>query len=422
VIRTRWLVLFTIAVVVASGVLVYLSETDRSEAALDDLGAEQRAVARAASLALAGGASLASVERDGAVVLIADAGTLRGLDGHPVTAPDLAAAIARGESTVRVSPADAPALGLPARTAMVGVARVADRRSVAVASSAERQRDRDRSGRLRVLLTMLLAAVVMTGSSAVIWKKQQSEAELARELAVAETARGRDAELDRLSRAATMAALGSGVAHELSTPLGVIVGRAEQLLARAGGDERTARSAQAILDQADHINRVVRGLLGLARGAPIAMQPTAAAELVGAATARVEHRFQRAGVRLDADVDPALPDVRCEPLLLEHALINLLLNACDASPAGAVVRVAVHAGASEITFAVTDDGAGITPDDAARALEPFFTTKPPGAGTGLGLAIASEIAKTHRGALEIAPRSPRGTRACIRVPIEGDVS
>ena len=422
-IRTRWLVLFTIAVVVGSGVLVYLSETDRSDAALEDLGAEQVAVARAASLAVDRGASLLSVEHDGAVVLIGDAaGDLRTLDGHAVTAPALSDAIARGERIVRLAPDDAPAIGLPARTAMVGVARAPDGRIVAVASSAERQRDRDRSGRLRVLLSMLIAAVVMTGSSVVVWSKQRREAALARELAVAETARARDAELDRLSRAATMAALGSGVAHELSTPLGVIVGRAEQLLARAGADERMARNAQAILDQADHINRVVRGLLGLARGAPIAMQPTAAGDVVGAATALVTHRFAGAGVRLDADVDPALPEIRCEPLLLEHALVNLLLNACDASPPGAAVRIEVHADAAEIAFVVTDDGAGITADDAARAVEPFFTTKPPGAGTGLGLAIANEIAKTHRGALEIAPRGPRGTRACIRVPIEGGVS
>jgi signal transduction histidine kinase len=68
---------------------------------------------------------------------------------------------------------------------------------------------------------------------------------------------------------------------------------------------------------------------------------------------------------------------------------------------------------------VTDEGEGITQADAARAIEPFFTTKPVGQGTGLGLAIANEIASTHRGSLAIGPRTPRGTRAAITIPAGG---
>jgi len=92
-----------------------------------------------------------------------------------------------------------------------------------------------------------------------------------------------------------------------------------------------------------------------------------------------------------------------------------LLNACDASPAGATVHLDVKADSAELAFVVTDEGEGITEAAAARAVEPFFTTKP--AGTGLGLAIANEIASTHRGALALAPCKPRGTRASITVPV-----
>ena len=429
VIRTRWLVVVTIAAVAAIGGLVYRDETNRSEAALDDLGEEAAVVARAASLALVAGgdpgtASLRELQRPGSIIVLTrePGGELRTLDGRRVTSPDLDAAIARGERTARGSPVDAPNLGLPERTAMIGIARTPAGRVVAIANSAERQRDRDRTGRLRVLLSMLLAACVMSAFAAVVWRKQRSEAVLSRELAVAEIARSRDAELDRLNRAATMAALGSGVAHELSTPLGVIVGRAEQLMARVRDDERSVRNAQAILDQAEHINRVVRGLLGLARGAPIALQPVQARALVREAAALVQHRFLRANVTLLPAVGASLPEVRCEPLLFKHALVNLMLNACDASPPRSTVRVDVHADAAEMAFVVTDEGEGITAQNAARAIEPFFTTKPAGEGTGLGLAIANEIAKTHRGTLDIAATSPRGTRACIRIPIEASVA
>ncbi len=420
-IRTRWLVILTIATVAVIGGLVYRDETARSEAALEDLGEQQAMIARAASLALSarGPESLVALQRPGnVVVLIRKPGDLRALDGRLLASPDLATAAERGDRIVRIAPADAPSLGLPERTAMVGVAMSPDGSGVAVASSAERQRDRDRAGRLRVLLSMVLAAAVMSGFAWFVWRKQRSEAQLERELAVAEIARGRDVELDRLNRAATMAAIGSGVAHELSTPLGVIVGRAEQLIARVHGDERAVKNAQAILDEAEHINQVVRGVLGLARGAPIALQAVDARALVRDAAALVEHRFSRANVHLVPAVGALLPELRCEPLLFKHALVNLMLNACDASPAKSTVRVDVHADAAEMAFVVTDEGDGITAQNAARALEPFFTTKPAGQGTGLGLAIANEIAKTHRGSLAIGPTSPRGTRACIRVPIE----
>ncbi|MGE5182417.1 MAG: sensor histidine kinase, partial [Acidobacteriota bacterium] len=132
----------------------------------------------------------------------------------------------------------------------------------------------------------------------------------------------------------------------------------------------------------------------------------------------VAHRFARARVELAVAAGDELPAVRCEPLLFKHALVNLLLNACDASPAGATVHLDVRAEGGEVVFAVTDDGDGIAPADAARAIEPFFTTKPAGKGTGLGLAIAREIASSHRGSLAIAPRDPRGTRAQISVPTE----
>ena len=405
-IHTRWFVAITIAVVGAIGTLVYFDEIRRSDAALDDLGERQVELARVVAL----DPSPAQMQLADSVIELAPPGRAF----VPIDLPEL-----RGSTgIVRLSPDRAALLGLPARTAMVGLARTRDGGTLAVATSAAHQRDRDRTGRNRVLLSMVLAASVMTAFTLVIWRRQRHEARLERELAVAATASARDAELDRLHRAATMAALGSGVAHELSTPLGVIVGRAEQVLARVAGDDRAVKNIQVILEQTDHINQVVRGLLGLARGAPIALQAVEANSLVRDAAALVHHRFVRANVTLSPRVDHVLPEVRCEPLLFKHALINLLLNACDASPPRSTVHVDITADHAEIAFVVTDEGVGITPQNAARATEPFFTTKPEGQGSGLGLAIANEIAKTHRGSLDLARRSPHGTRACIRIPLE----
>src|ERR1019366_8262729 len=101
------------------------------------------------------------------------------------------------------------------------------------------------------------------------------------------------------------------------------------------------------------------------------------------------------------------------------AIVNLLLNACEACQAGEHVEVAARADAESVAFVVTDDGAGIASEHAARATKPFFTTKAEAGGAGLGLAIATEIAKSHRGDLTIGPHAGRGTRACIEIPIAG---
>ncbi|MFT3696935.1 MAG: ATP-binding protein [Kofleriaceae bacterium] len=394
VIRARWFVVLTIAVVAAIGAIVYRDETDRSEKTLELLGARQAELARVVAIA----PDKAQLERS--IVIT---------EPFPIPLP-------KGTPYTRISREDAAKLGLPARTAMAGFAITPTGQRIAVVTSAEHQRDLDFATRNKVLFAMMLAAGVMTTFTIMMWRRQRHEAGLERDLAVAETARARDAELDRLHRAATMAALGSGVAHELSTPLGVIVGRAEQLQARFPDDERAQKALATILEQTNHMNDVVRGLLGLARGAPIAMQPARADAIVKEATALVEHRFARAHVTLEEHITGQLPEIRCEPLLFKHALVNLLLNACDAAPAKSTVRVDVGADARQITFAVTDEGEGITPDHAARVTEPFFTTKP--TGTGLGLAIVNEIAKTHRGTLDLAQITPHGTRASITIPLE----
>ena len=419
--RARWLLLSMIATVVVVGLLTYWNERQRSESGLEDLGAEQAEIARAAGIAMIGAPQLdklRDLEVDGARVLVLAPGAreLQLLDGRRVDLADVRESFTRGDRVLRLSRDQAASLGLPARTAMLGMARLANGWGLAVAASGERQRDRDLAGLYRMLIAMALAVGIVTAFGGAALARQRKQLDLARELAIADLARAKDAELERVSRSATMAALGSGIAHELSTPLGVIVGRAEQLLARTTGDDRAAKAAQTIIEQAEHMDRVVRGLLGLARGAPIALQAVEPKSLVREAAALVEHRFARANVQLVPVVGAEVPTVRCEPLLFKHALVNLLLNACDASPAGATVRLEVQGDSAEVAFVVSDEGDGITPANAARAVEPFFTTKPLGQGTGLGLAIANEIASTHRGSLAIAPKLPRGTRASITIP------
>ena len=432
-----------IAAVAVVGALAFWDEQRESGAALNDFAQEQATLA--ASVANELGTRLSAVEATAVpltdllagaarlerpaalVVLVAPPhGTLHATDGREVAAPPIASALAQGRSTLRLTKAEAATVGLSERTAMAGLAHLDAGRhgrwSVAVVASAERERDRERWARLRLVLSTTLAAGLVVGFGGHALRRQRKQFELQRQLELADVERERDERLARLSRATTMVTLASGVAHEISTPLGVISGRAEQLLQRAEGDERSRRAASAILDQCQRIKDVVRGLLDVARGGSPVLHGVHPTALASAAVTLVEHRFEKAGVRLTTAVPDSLPLVHCDPTLLEQALVNLLLNACDACARGGAVELSARAGAGGVTFVVTDDGEGIAEVAVARATEPFFTTKPGDRGTGLGLAIVNEIAKCHRGSFAIEPGTPRGTRASLQVPVEGSTS
>jgi signal transduction histidine kinase len=342
-------------------------------------------------------------------------------DGSKVSSPVIEEACARGAAWVRLSHEEAEAVGLPARTAIAGLAPVGDEPgrgwTVAVVATAQEERDRELRAQWRLVLGVSVTAGLVFAFGGLALRKQRKELELERELAVAEVERERDERLVRADKLATMGALATGIAHEVSTPLGVIMGRAEQVLPKVADDERGRRAVEAILEQGERIGRVIRGFLALARGDSPAFEQVDPAEIARASVELVEHRFAKAGVTLQADVPRGLPLVACEPRLLEQSLVNLLLNACDACQPHGVVMLDVRGDVERVAFVVTDDGEGITPESAARVFEPFFTTKPPGSGTGLGLPISNEIVKHHRGKLTVEPRAgAAGTRACIQVP------
>jgi two-component system NtrC family sensor kinase len=365
-----------------------------------------------------------AVDREGALrILLAPpkSNLLYPTDGRPIASASLRRGLDGNLPTVRLSRSEAAEIGLVARTAMAGLVHVdaggLGRWGAIAIGTAARQRDRETRAFWRLVLGVGVASSLVLAFGGVALREQRKELQLQAALAVAEAHRERDEQLARAERVATMGTFAMGIVHEVSTPLAVILGRAEQLLGRANQDERSVHAAQAILQQVDRIQVVIRRFLDMARGGPPALARADPGEVVRSAAASVEHRFANAGVSLAANIPPDMPEVHCDRGLLEQAIVNLLLNACDACPPDGNVEITVRSDSERVAFVVTDDGQGIAPVDADRVKKAFFTTKPPGAGTGLGLPIASEIAKSHRGELTIAPMDPRGTRACIEIPL-----
>jgi two-component system NtrC family sensor kinase len=436
--RSWGLLLAVVASVALVGGLAYWDSLRESRAALQDLGTEQANVARGIAAALALGTDQVKrsvlagapwgptgLERSGSIkwFLLAPEGLqLEGSDGSVVSSDRVILAAQRRAETVHLSRAEAVALGLPARSALVGLATI-DRGplagwTIAVAATALRERDRELWAQKRLVLSVLAPTGLLLLLGGIALRNQRKELDLNRELAVAAAREEQNERLASASRVAALGTLALGVAHEVSTPLGVITGRAEQLLGKVQGDARGSAAVNAILDQSQRISQVIRGLLGLARGDRMSSDHLSAVEIAKRAVALIEHRFNAAHVRLAMEIAGDTPTLTGDARLLENALVNLLLNALDASAEGTGVRLVVETRGDRVRFSVDDDGSGILPEHAQKVLEPFFTTKANGEGTGLGLAIANEIVKSHLGTISLTARFPRGTRAVVEIPAD----
>jgi signal transduction histidine kinase len=121
-------------------------------------------------------------------------------------------------------------------------------------------------------------------------------------------------------------------------------------------------------------------------------------------------------VALEMDLD-TLPPITCYAAKINQVVLNLVANAIDASPPGALVTVRSRPSASGIQIDVIDEGSGIDPAIRDKIFDPFFTTKPVGKGTGLGLSISYGIVQSHGGRIELESVPGKGSRFSIQLPL-----
>jgi signal transduction histidine kinase len=227
----------------------------------------------------------------------------------------------------------------------------------------------------------------------------------------------------QLRRAATLAVAGklaSGIAHEVGTPLNIISGRAEILLRSLPADDPGRAELQVIIGQIDRISGIIRSLLDTVRPQKPEVQAVVLGSVVERLVPLLGHMGRRGGISIVADVPPDLPQIAADPGQLQQILINLLINALEASPPGGRItvtaRVCRHDGRPGVATTVTDAGSGIPREVVGKVFEPFFTTKPTGQGTGLGLAICRDITQSHEGALSVESREGEGTTFTLWLP------
>jgi PAS domain S-box-containing protein len=242
---------------------------------------------------------------------------------------------------------------------------------------------------------------------------------------VAERERAEEA----LRQAQKMEAVGQltgGIAHDFNNLLTPILGGLEMISTRID-DVRLKRVSETALESARRGAKLTSQLLAFSRIQRLSMKPVEVNAVIANMRQILKHTIGSA-IEIRTELDPAAGRAICDENQLENALLNLAINARDAMDGGGGVLTISTACTEEalgspdlepgayVCVTVADTGAGMAPDILARAIEPFFSTKPLGKGTGLGLAQVYGVAQQSGGTLRIESREGEGTKVHILLP------
>lgn len=237
-----------------------------------------------------------------------------------------------------------------------------------------------------------------------------------RRQAAAELARQREA-LRQSEKLSAMGALLAGVAHELNNPLAILMGRAA-LLEDKVQDPALRADTEKIRNAAERCGRIVRTFLSMARRRPPEHRAASLNDVVEGAVDLLGYNLRTAGVRVNTQLDSALPQVEMDADQIGQVVLNLIVNAEHALQSRAGERsIDIRTRAEEdlIVLRVSDNGPGVPEDLRERIFDPFFTTKSEGTGTGIGLSVSRAIAREHGGELLLENLSD-GASFVLRLP------
>jgi len=223
-----------------------------------------------------------------------------------------------------------------------------------------------------------------------------------------------------ITYSAKLTALGrltSGVAHEVKNPLNAMMIHLELLKEKLDvPGEEVQQSLDVIGSEIRRLDRVVQGFLRFIRPEELSLRLLDLNWLLREVTALLETEWQKEGIRFAFQLDPTLPLIAADEELLRQAFLNVMLNACQAMPAGGVVAISTSLEEWEfVQVSITDTGVGIPPEDLGKIYQLYYTTKPH--GSGIGLSLAYRVVQMHDGSIEVASQVGRGTSMTVRLPV-----
>ena len=230
------------------------------------------------------------------------------------------------------------------------------------------------------------------------------------------------AQLAEYEKYSTLAQLALGAAHGINNPLLGILSHLELELKSANDPDQRWEVEQCIAGT-KRISATLRGLVNYARPGPLVLSNLSLRRLVADTLSFLEGQPALRGKQAENQVPEDLPHILVDSNQLSQVLMNLLINAAEATPDGGRITISANqpAFADSIEIRVSDTGCGIPPDILPHVFEPFFTTKH-GKGTGLGLSISATYVRRNKGEIRIDSELNHGTAVTIKLPLRQEES
>lgn len=262
------------------------------------------------------------------------------------------------------------------------------------------------------LLLLACAAVLATGRERRLREHYQQIAEQLSN--VYEKVQANFEGMKRAERLSAIGQLSAGLAHEIRNPLASISGAAAILARSHSLDPKSAKCLEIITSESERLNGLLTNFLNFARPRPPRLQTVQLGPVLENVLELASHGVRGKAVRFEKGVQNGLQPVECDPEQLEQVLLNLMINAIEASPDGGTVTLSAALEDGRIAIDVVDQGHGVAPAHIDRLFDPFFTTKEQ--GTGLGLPVAHQIVRQMGGSLVARANAGRGMTFSVVLP------
>jgi signal transduction histidine kinase len=216
-------------------------------------------------------------------------------------------------------------------------------------------------------------------------------------------------------RLAAMGRVTAGVAHEVKNPLNSMRVWLEVLKGNIPGDVEGQQAVKMLDNEIDRLDRAVKTFLDFARPVEIDLSESDLPSLLNEILENARPAIAKAGVVLATQVPDRFPGVRMDRRLIHQAVLNLILNGCDAMGPGGQLTVKLAQDGDNAQIIVSDTGKGISAENRNKIFQLFFTTRP--GGTGIGLANSFRFVQLHNGSIEFESEVGRGTTFTIELPL-----
>ncbi len=222
--------------------------------------------------------------------------------------------------------------------------------------------------------------------------------------------------LERGDRLSILGEITAGIAHELNTPLGNILGFAEFIHDRTE-EKQSKQDSSKIIKAAIYSREVVKKLMFFSCEMPQNMKSVKIKPIVLEALTLLGPNFKKAEVFHKLSLENSSLEAQLDTIQLTQVLFNILINSIYVSPKLSTIEVKVYNDENNFFIEISDEGPGVKEENRSKIFEPFFTTKPIGEGSGLGLSVVHGIVKSHKGDIVFFDKKTKGTVFQIRLPL-----